>query len=384
MNSNIRILTWFNFFTDFKLYAPVAVIYFAQVSGSYALAMSVFSVASVSSAFFEIPTGVFSDRIGRKKTMVLGALSAVLYSIFYALGHSYLFLAIGAIFDGLSQAFYSGNNEAFLYDTLGEKGKTDDYAEFLGKTSKMFQIALAISAVLGAVLVIKWALPILVWLSVIPQIICFALSIFLREPNFQSRKTGNIYDHLKDSYLNIIKNRKLKLLSISTILGGAFGEASYQFQAAFYNIVWPLWAIPFAKVLSNLGAAISFHYSGKIIRKYNVIKIIIAGNIYNRVVYIFAAAFPSIFSPLLMTTSSIPYGIVQVGRESLMQKEFTNEQRATMGSLNSFATSIVFAIAAFSLGFLADKISPAAAIIALSVIQSFNLIFFWKLYKLHN
>ena len=67
MNRNIKLLTWFNFFTDFKLYAPVAIIYFSQVSGSFALGMAVFSIATVSSAFFEIPTGIFSDMIGRKK-----------------------------------------------------------------------------------------------------------------------------------------------------------------------------------------------------------------------------------------------------------------------------------------------------------------------------
>ncbi len=85
MYRNVKILTLFNFFTDFKLYAPVAIIYFADVSGSFALGMSIFAITMVSSALFEIPTGIFSDRIGRKKTVVIGALCALFYSIFYAL-----------------------------------------------------------------------------------------------------------------------------------------------------------------------------------------------------------------------------------------------------------------------------------------------------------
>src|SRR3989344_6165866 len=118
LHKNIRILKLFNFFTDFKLYAPVAIIYFAKVSGSFALGMSIFSIAMVSSALFEIPTGIFSDRIGRRKTVILGALAAVLYSVFYAIGISFWFLAAGAVFEGLSRSFYSGNNNALLYDTL--------------------------------------------------------------------------------------------------------------------------------------------------------------------------------------------------------------------------------------------------------------------------
>jgi len=59
LHKNIKILTWFNFFTDFLLYAPIAIIYFERVTGSYALGMSIFSITMVSSALFEIPTGVF-------------------------------------------------------------------------------------------------------------------------------------------------------------------------------------------------------------------------------------------------------------------------------------------------------------------------------------
>jgi len=56
MHRNIKVLTWFNFFTDFKLYAPIAILYFAQVSGSFALGMSIFAISTVSAAIFEIPT----------------------------------------------------------------------------------------------------------------------------------------------------------------------------------------------------------------------------------------------------------------------------------------------------------------------------------------
>ena len=106
MHKNIRVLTWFNFFTDFKLYAPIAIIYFAQVSGSFALGMSIFSIAMISSALLEIPTGVFSDRIGRKKTVILGAMSATCCVVFYAIGQSFWILVVGALFYGLSRSFY--------------------------------------------------------------------------------------------------------------------------------------------------------------------------------------------------------------------------------------------------------------------------------------
>src|SRR3989338_378144 len=286
VHSNIKVFTWFNFFTDFKLYAPIAIIYFSQVSGSFALGMSIFSITMISSAIFEIPTGVFSDRIGRRKTVIFGALSAVVFSIFYAIGQSFWILAIGALFEGLSRSFYSGNNDAMLHDTLAQTGDEHKYDEFLGRISSMFQAALAVSAILGGILA-TWSFPLIMWLSVIPQLVCFYLAFKLIEPKLHSSQSGNIYQHLKEAYINFINNKKLRLLSVSSILGYGFGEAGYQFQSAFYNTLWPVWAIGIAKTLSNVGATISFRFSGKIIKKFGATKMLLVDNIYNRIINIF-------------------------------------------------------------------------------------------------
>lgn len=383
MHKNIRILTWFNFFTDFRLYAPIAIIYFTRVTGSFALGMSIFSVVMVSSALFEIPTGVFSDRIGRRKTVVLGAAAAVLYSLFYAVADSYWLLFIGALFEGLSRSFYSGNNDALLHDTLAQTGEEHAYDEFLGRTSSMFQVALAISAIVGGVLA-AWSFTLIMWLSVIPQVICLILAFALTEPKKKAAESGNIYVHLREAYKNFLNNKKLRLLSISSILGFGFGEAGYQFQAAFYSTLWPVWAIGIAKTLSNVGASVSFWISGRVIKKFGGLKILLVDNIYNRIINSVATAFPTVFSPLLMASTSVFFGITTVTKSTLLQKEFTNEQRATMGSLNSFAGSIFFGLVAYLLGFVADMLTPARAILLLQAFQLVNIGIYWKLFKHHN
>jgi MFS family permease len=342
--------------------------------------LSIFSIAMIASAVFEIPTGVFSDRVGRRMTVIYGALAAVLYSVFYALGQSFWILAMGAVLEGLSRAFYSGNNDALLHDTLSETNEEHQYDEFLGRVSAMFQIALAVSAILGGILA-AWSFALIMWLSVIPQLICFFLALKLVEPKLHSQESGNIYEHLKTAYTNFLINRKLRMLSIASVSGYAFGESSYQFQAAFYNTIWPVWAIGLAKTLSNVGAALSFHFSGRLIKKYNALKILIIDNIYSRVINTIATAFPTVLSPVLMSTTSVFYGVTSVAKNALLQKEFSNNERATMGSLNSFAGSIVFGIVAIIVGALADKISPSHAFIVLQLFQLGNLFLYWKVFK---
>src|SRR5690348_13401937 len=99
IHKNIRLLGWFNFLLDFRLYGPIIILYFTQVSGSFALGMSVFSITMLASAIFEVPTGVFSDKIGRKKTIVCGSIASVISVALYAVGGTYGMLVAGAIFE---------------------------------------------------------------------------------------------------------------------------------------------------------------------------------------------------------------------------------------------------------------------------------------------
>jgi MFS family permease len=181
MERNIKLMALFNFFTDFKLYSAVLILYFAKITGSYALAMSLFSVIMVSAALFEIPTGIFSDKIGRKNTIILGAFSGLFTTIFYAIGYSYWILFLGAIFEGLSRSFYSGNNDALLHDILKANGKETSYGHYLGRINAMFQAALAIATVAGSILA-NWSFGWVMWLSVLSQLICFVISFLIVEP----------------------------------------------------------------------------------------------------------------------------------------------------------------------------------------------------------
>jgi hypothetical protein len=201
------------------------------------------------------------------------------------------------------------------------------------------------------------------WISVIPQIICLVLVFRLHEVKEVKKESTNIYFHLKEAFLNFVRNRNLRLLSIASMLGYAVGEASFQFQAAFYNTLWPIWAIGIAKTFSFIGGSASFYISGKFIKKYTALRLLLASNIYNRIIGIVSVVFPSFISPILMTSTSLLYGISSVSKNTLMQKEFKHEQRATMGSLNSFGGSILFGIFALLLGFAADQLSPAKALL---------------------
>jgi hypothetical protein len=75
---NVRLLVLFEGCVGLLFYAPVMIIYFDSVTGSYALAMSVISTTMLTAALLEVPTGVLADLVGRGFTIRLGAVANVL------------------------------------------------------------------------------------------------------------------------------------------------------------------------------------------------------------------------------------------------------------------------------------------------------------------
>ena len=356
------------------------IIYLSQITGSFALAMSIFSAVTISSALFEVPTGVFSDFLGRRGTMIFGAAFGTFAGLCYALGFSYWILLLGGIFEGISRSFFSGNNDALLYDSIDPDRRKEQYPHLLGKTSSMFQLALGISATVGG-FVAQHSLSLVVWLSVIPQFLCFILSFWIIEPKVHYQKTTNIYAHLKDAIMLFIKNPKLRWLTTADMIGYGVGESAWLFKSAFVQLFWPFWAIGLAQTLANTGAFISFYFSGKLIKKFGELKLLISGEVYSRITGFIAYGFPTVFSPAITTTSSLFYGVEQTSKNTLLQKEFTDHQRASMASLNSLAINIFFGIFAIILGAYADKFGPTNALILANILLLPVILIYLKLFR---
>ncbi len=290
-------------------------------------------------------------------------------------------LAIGAIFGGLAESLFSGNNHALLYDTLAEQGHTEKYADVSGKVSSMFQFGLGLSALFGSFFA-GISLSYIMWISVIPQALCLGIAFFLSEPKVHTDKEStNIFAHLKEAIVKFKESYNLRALSLTSMLDFGIGEVMHQLSPAFLILVWPVWALGVARGLSHAFAFIGFRYAGKFIKKFSVFKSLIGGWIGSRLLVIIAVLSPTIFSPILISVTSLFFGFRMVALDTLMQKEFTDQQRATMGSLNRLGANIFFALFAYLFGLFADTIGPGHSILIGEVILLFFVWIYFKLYR---
>ncbi len=380
LHRNVRLLQWFNFFEDFRPAFPILVLYLAQQTGSYTLGMTVLSLTMLSSAAFEVPTGILSDMVGRRRTMIMGSTAGAIGTALTALGGSFWMLGAGSVFTGISLAFFSGNNTAFLHDTLKQVGREAEYPHFLGITSALFQLGLGISALLGGFLsehALSWA----VWAGVIPQILCMVIAYFMIEPKHFGASSSNMFAHFKEALRHFRHNRRLRALSMASILDFGLGQAQFLFFPAFFASLIPLWLIGGVRTMAHLLACGSYWFAGRIIKRFEAFKVLLTIKIVSSTVAICAFIINTIASPFLVSGISILFGMKIVAENSLLQKEFTDGQRATMGSLTQFFGSILFGISSLGLGVLADAVGPLKTLVISEVILLSGTWLYWKAFR---
>ena len=378
---NVRLLSVFNLCLDFRIYAPIAVVYFAHITGSYALAVLVFSLAKIASTLFEVPTGVFSDFAGRKATLILGQVASVVSIACYAVADDFAVLAVGAVFEGLAFSCFSGNNEALLYETLKEEGVQAHYATYQGRASSMFQIALAVSALVAAVILSRSGMRMLFVFSLVPQLIGLTVALFFREPAQHDRHfEANVFSHIGEAFGGFLRDVRLRDLSIASILGFAIGEAKHMFYPAFFALLWPAWALGVAGMLVHAFAAIGFRAAGRLIERFREFPVLLWSNIASIVFGVSAVAVPTVGSPVVSSLASFPFGPSVVAQGSLMQKAFSDAQRATMGSLIALGGNLLFALAVYAIGLLADRIGPRYALLMAEILSISVTLLYWRLY----
>lgn len=383
INRNFTLLKWYNFFYDFRPYDAIAIIYFTQVTGSFALGLAVFSVASIAATLFEVPTGVLSDRLGRRKTVIYGSIASVIALSFYAFGATFALLVIGAIFNGLTRALLSGNNDALLYDTLKQQGKSEEFGEKLGKVKSMFEIGLGISALLATALAFI-SLQAVVIASIVPQVICAIIALRFIEPKVHTEKVEeNIFSHLKEALRAFKQNMKLRKLSLAYVLDYAIEETYFQFKPAFIATLWPTWALGISRALDNLFGFLGYHFAGAITKRVGTLKTLLGQQIAGRLIIFGSVGLPSLASPVFLNINSFFFGVGDTANGDLLHKEFTDKQRATMGSLNSLAGSLVYAILAIAVGLVADKLGPATTILILAALSISVVVIYANLFRKH-
>lgn len=386
LRRNLDILAWNTFFAELRLYYPVAVLAFDAVSGSFTSAMSVFAVMSVSQALFEIPTGIFSDKIGRRMTLIVGALAEVIgaacIALAFSVPHGILMLYAAGFFIGLGNAMFSGNNEALLYETLSYYRCTHENAKMLGRISSMGQLGLATSGVLaGLLLLAGFSYQHLMMLSFFPVFVSFVLTLFIVDPPIHKARQVQTLAHMKDAFSLILQNPRLRWLAIASSIKNGLGYGAHYFMPGFIAAVWPAWLTSLFSTAQNGFGAICFWIAGRVTKRFGLMQSLFGATVYSYLACGIAFITANIFSPLLLLTTQFSYAIALTSDTALKQENFSQAQRSTMGSLISFAGALVSGVGSILAGVLADHFGPSQSLTIILLLTLPTALVYFRLYR---
>lgn len=143
------------------------------------------AVAFAAIALLEIPSGALADLIGRKYTLAIGSFLYSLGMLFLALTNSISIVVIGYLLWHISNAFFSGTNYAYLYDTLKASNKESDYQKIAGRLRAISSIALASGSLIGGWIAATTSLSVIFYIIFALCLISTIIALTLKEPRMQ-------------------------------------------------------------------------------------------------------------------------------------------------------------------------------------------------------
>lgn len=364
---NLTLFQIDNFLGGFWPLSAVAIIYFEMITHSYAEAMLVFSIINFGQSIFEIPTGILSDKIGRKYSMT-AACALILggYTAWAIAGDTNLvwLLYIGAALVGCGQAFGSGTDDAFAFETIKEMGRTCEFDRVYSRNKSFDSLGLAVSAMLATVVFYFSPINTLAWISVVPALLRVVVSFFYVEPKCVERPKESGWKHFLKSLKLLSRRPKLMRFALVKSFNYSFNSANWRFVGAYYETLIAPWLINVVRIVQELMGFIGFHLV-RFVKRRESKKVLFLSVLINALIKMAGVMLNAAVTPFIMVSSTLCYGISSTVENTLLQKQLTDRQRATMGSVISLFAGFLSVLVFMATGFIADYTSARAAIFLL-------------------
>jgi len=379
-DKNIKKFGFYGLLKNLKFFEPFLYIFFLSLGFSYFQIGTLISIREITKNILEVPSGIFADQYGRKKSLQICFIFYIFSFILFYLALNYLVMILAVIFFGIAEAFRSGTHKAIIFLYLDRRGLADKKSEVYGRTKSYSLIGSAISALIGAFIVFVESNYRLIFLfSIIPYILDFIL--ISTYPAYLDGKTNGNLD-LKKFFLAGIDSLKRLLFNLQDLRKGIINSGIYDgFFKVLKDYLQPilkieLIALPLMlnygeekrlSVLLGLSYAVIYLLSSAASRSAFKLKRIFAdtGKALN-VVYILTVSIMALIG--LIINSGFTYFIILLFilfyvlrsmRRPVMLDYIANiiaeKERATMLSIESQFRTVFIVVSAPIIGFIADR-----------------------------
>jgi len=372
MQANIWKLYLIKMSKWFMVFMPVVVLFFESNGLNLRQVMTINAIYSMSVAAFEIPSGYFSDRIGRKLSIILGTLCITGQFIFYSGSYQFWSFLPGAVIGGLGASFISGTDSALLYDSLYALDRKDDYLRWEGRTYAVGTFSEAVAAIIGGWLAYRFSLRLPIIVQVGISMIGVITALTLVEPPVHKNQQRSNWEQIKHilRYIFTQSKRLLLFIGLNTVFGLAalllawFAQPYFDYNNLEENKIGYLWAAlnMTVAVFSMQAAWFNKTFSAKYL-----VGMVLGGFSLGFVGLSFCGNAYVFWGLGIMFIMYALRGIATPTFLNLINQLAPSDMRATVLSMRGFFVRIAYALAAPFLGWLADVFTILEALAAMGV-----------------
>lgn len=354
------------FLGEFLPIAPILIVYYRSAGLNSTQIFTIQAAFHLAVLLLEVPSGYLADVVGRRKTLVFGAVFFPLGLALYTAGRSFAAFVFAEVILAVSVSMRSGCDSAMLFDSLRQLGREEEYRRFEGRCALFARGGTALSSVAGGLLATVFLrLPFLVNTA---SALCLPFVAFtLVEPERQARRSRNpLRDILRicGHCLSEPRIRPVILYCGLIMAGNLTGLWAYFlfYQELRIGIGW--FGILFAvfQLAGALGGSRAHAFSERFGEKTALYLVLLTP-----LVFFMLGLYPSLWLLPLVPANALLWNLAYPVLLERLNRAVGSDVRATVLSLAGMAGSVVFIVISPLFGRLVDTVSLSVAFVALGV-----------------
>lgn len=376
-DANIWKFYLYKVFTSLQVTVPIYVLFLLSNNLSMTQVMLLQSFYTLLIFFFEIPSGVFADLYGRKKSLILSSFFLTLAFLVFGLSQTYIlfFLAIGLW--AIAQSFKSGADQALLFDSLKMIRRTELFAKYSGRSNSLEMLVFGFSAITGGIISNYFGNRILFFLTSILFCISIFVAFSFKEPSFHKKIIEKKYfTHLNESINFSFQHDVVRNFIIFFAFFGSFAYL-------LYFIIQPLFNQgPHAKIMVSfavsgyfLFCALGSFVSEKIIKRVHDRWLVLSIVLISAIAFIIIS-FANIWVGLIMVfINSFIVGVAGILANDKINQNTESYHRATVLSVLNLLQKLIYALMVPFIGYIADVYTLKATFLMVGIVLIIFLLY---------
>jgi MFS family permease len=327
----------------------------------------------------EVPSGAFADHFGRRATFMAGIGMEAIGTALFAVAGDFTLLVLSYVIWSSGLAFRSGNDEAYLYDTLSSAEREHEYSDRIGVYFALSTVALLAGGLAGGVLAQVANLQIAVLAALIPFALALPVVMSMQEPpRHRVMHALGIVRTLRDGVGAVWRNSELRsIVLLQVTLSGAF-PAYFLLSQPFldsHGVTLALFGVLAVPV--HLARTAAGLLSGRVSRRFGLPATLTASLIGVSGGLFLLAAIDHVvaFAGLALAMASVAIALPSIG--AYVNERTDSRVRATVLSVGPMGSSIVLATMSVLAGTIAAeslRLSFGVMAVAVLVVGGANLL----------